>query len=51
MFLAKTYRKLSLELKYLQRVEDINADKVQKAAIKYFDDNNYIKVVLYPQKN
>ena len=42
---------LSLFMKYSQRVENFNSDAVQKAAQKYFDENNYIKVVLYPQKN
>jgi zinc protease len=42
---------LSLLMKYPQRVENFNSDAVQKAAQKYFDENNYIKVVLYPQKN
>ena len=42
---------LSLLMKYPQRVENFNSDAVQKAAQKYFDENNYIKIVLYPQKN
>lgn len=42
---------LSLLMKYPQRVEGFSSDAVQKAAQKYFDGNNYIKVVLYPQIN
>jgi zinc protease len=42
---------LSLLMKYPQRVESFNSDAVQKAAQKYFDENNYIKIVLYPQKH
>ena len=42
---------LSLLMKYPQRVDKFNSDAVQKAAQKYFDENNYIKIVLYPQKN
>jgi zinc protease len=41
----------ALFMKYPQRVENFNADAVQKAAQKYFDENNYIEVILYPQKN
>jgi zinc protease len=42
---------LSLLMKYPQRVERFNSDAVQKSAQKYFDENNYIKVILYPQGN
>jgi zinc protease len=42
---------LSLLMQYPERVEKFNSESVQKAARKYFDENNYIKVVLYPQKN
>jgi predicted Zn-dependent peptidase len=38
-------------MKYPERVEKFNSETVQNVAQKYFDDNNYIKVVLYPQKN
>jgi zinc protease len=41
---------LSLIMKYPQRVENFNSNAVQKAAQKYFDENNYVKVVLYPEK-
>jgi zinc protease len=39
---------LSLLMKYPERVEKFNSEAVQNAAQKYFDNNNYIKVVLYP---
>jgi zinc protease len=42
---------VSLLMKYPERVEKFNSETVQNVAQKYFDDNNYIKVVLYPQKN
>jgi zinc protease len=42
---------LSLLMKYPQRVENFNSDAVQKAAQKYFDEKNYIKVILLPEKN
>ena len=42
---------LSLIMKYPERVEKFNSDVVQKTTQKYFDDKNYLKVVLYPQKN
>jgi zinc protease len=42
---------LSLLMKYPERVDKLNSDAVQKAAQKYFDEKNYVKVVLYPQKN
>ena len=42
---------ISLLMKYPERVEKFNSGTVQKVAQKYFDDNNYVKVVLYPQKN
>jgi zinc protease len=42
---------LSLLMKYPQRVENFNTDAVQKAAQTYFDVNNYVKVILYPEKN
>jgi predicted Zn-dependent peptidase len=38
-------------MKYPERVEKFNSDVVQKTTQKYFDDKNYLKVVLYPQKN
>jgi zinc protease len=41
---------LSLIMKYPQRIENFNNDAVQLAAQKYFDVNNYIKVILYPEK-
>jgi zinc protease len=42
---------LSFLMKYPQRVDNFNSDAVQKAAQKYFDENNYVKVILYPEKN
>ena len=39
----------SLLMKYPERIEKFNSEAVQNAAKKYFDDN-YVKVVLYPQK-
>jgi zinc protease len=42
---------LSLLMKYPQRVENFNKAAVQKAAQTYFDVNNYVKVILYPEKN
>lgn len=42
---------ISLLMKYPERVEKFNSETVQKVAQKYFDDNNYVKVVLYPKKN
>jgi zinc protease len=41
---------LSLLMKYPERVEGLNSSLVQNAARKYFDDKNYIEVVLYPAK-
>jgi zinc protease len=42
---------ISLLMKYPERVEKFNSDTVQNAAQKYFDNNNYVNVILYPQKN
>ena len=42
---------LSVLMQYPERVDKFNSETVQNAAQKYFDDKNYIKVVLYPQKN
>ncbi|MDR3668759.1 MAG: insulinase family protein [Ignavibacteriaceae bacterium] len=42
---------ISQLMKYPERVEKFNSEAVQKAAQKYFDNNNYIEVVLYPQKH
>jgi zinc protease len=41
---------LSQLMKYPERVEKFNSGAVQDAAQKYFNENNYIKVILYPQK-
>jgi zinc protease len=41
---------ISLLMKYPERVEKFNSETVQKVAQKYFDNNNYVKVVLYPNK-
>jgi zinc protease len=41
---------LSLLMKYPERVEKFNSEAVQNAAKKYFDVNNYVNVILYPQK-
>ncbi len=40
----------SLLMKYPERVNALNSSLVQKAAQKYFDNKNYIQVVLYPAK-
>ncbi|MCX6121068.1 MAG: insulinase family protein [Ignavibacteriales bacterium] len=37
-------------LNYPKLVENLNAAAIQNAAKKYFDMNNYVKVVLYPEK-
>ena len=39
-----------LVLKYLHLVDNLTSDTIQAAATKYFDMNNYVKVVLYPEK-
>jgi len=39
---------ISMLMKYPERVAGLNSDKVQKAAQKYFDNKNYVEVVLYP---
>ena len=41
---------ISLLMKYPERVDKFNSETVQKVAQKYFDDNNYVKVVLFPNK-
>jgi zinc protease len=41
---------LSLLMKYPDRVDKFNSATVQDAAQKYFSMNNYVKVILYPQK-
>ena len=41
---------LSLLMKYPERVEKFNSEAVQNAAKKYFDDTNYVNIILYPQK-
>ena len=41
---------LSLLMKYPDRVAGLNSGIVKKAAQKYFDNKNYIQVVLYPAK-
>jgi zinc protease len=41
---------LSLIMKFPERIANLNKDMIQNAARNYFDMNNYIKVVLYPQK-
>jgi zinc protease len=41
---------LSLLMKYPQRVDKFNGGTVQDAAQKYFNMNNYVKIILYPQK-
>jgi len=39
-----------LILKYPQRVKSLTPEKIQKTASKYLDMNNYVKVVLLPEK-
>ncbi|MDR3609850.1 MAG: insulinase family protein [Ignavibacteriaceae bacterium] len=41
---------LSNLMKYPERVDNFNSNAVKKAAQKYFDENNYIQVALYPEK-
>lgn len=41
---------LSYLMKYPQRVDGLNSETIQKSAQQYFDENNYIKVTLYPEK-
>jgi zinc protease len=41
---------LSNLLKYPQRVDNLTGSAVLKAAQEYFNENNYIKVILNPQK-
>jgi zinc protease len=41
---------LSLLLKYPERVAGLSSSVVQKTAQKYFDDKNYVQVILYPAK-
>ena len=36
--------------KYPERISELTADKIQDAAKKYFNMNNYVEVVLYPEK-
>jgi predicted Zn-dependent peptidase len=37
-------------MKYPERVEKFNSEAVQIAAKKYFDNTNYVNIILYPQK-
>ena len=36
--------------KFNERVSDLTSEKIQDAAKKYFNMNNYVEVVLYPEK-
>ena len=37
--------------KYSERISKLSSEEIKDAAVKYFDMNNYVKVVLYPQKD
>jgi len=32
-------------------IRNLSADQIQKAAVKYFDEKNYVKVVLLPEQS
>ena len=36
--------------KYTERISNLNAQKIQDAVNKYFNEKNYVQVVLYPEK-
>ena len=35
---------------YTERISNLNAEKIQNAVNKYFNEKNYVKVILYPEK-